>query len=82
MDAAQHTYETELLPFPALRAPRLVRACRALRERGVLGAKFSGAGGDGSVIALVHDERAAQELVPWLDAQGVAAWYVPVGPPA
>ncbi|MDP6933530.1 MAG: galactokinase family protein, partial [Myxococcota bacterium] len=51
MNRAQQVYEVELHEhLPALRAPRLVMACRGLRDRGALGAKFSGAGGDGSVV--------------------------------
>ncbi len=53
MDVCQDIYEEELLPaFPPLRAPGLIRAVRALRSVGALGAKFSGAGADGSVVGL------------------------------
>ncbi len=53
MDACQEIYEEELMPaLPLLHAPGLVRAVRALRAAGALGAKFSGAGGDGSVVGL------------------------------
>lgn len=53
MDICQDIYEDELMSsLIELRAPGLVKAVRALRAAGALGAKFSGAGGDGSVIGL------------------------------
>lgn len=53
MDRCQEIYEDALMPaLPELLAPGLVQAVRALRAAGALGAKFSGAGGDGSVIGL------------------------------
>ncbi len=76
MDACQEIYEEELMAtLPALHAPGLVRAVRALRAAGALGAKFTGAGGDGSVVGLfpvreaVHLDAPAHGTV----AAGVAA---------
>ncbi|MCB9759259.1 MAG: hypothetical protein H6739_05425 [Alphaproteobacteria bacterium] len=53
MNRAQAAYEA--LSIDVLEAPGLVAACRALREAGALGAKFTGAGGDGSLVALFAD---------------------------
>jgi mevalonate kinase len=84
MDACQEIYEEDLAStFPALRAPGLVRAVRALRAAGALGAKFSGAGGDGSVVGLFPLRDAPSTDLPEhgtvaagvaaLDAQGLDA---------
>ena len=82
MDACQEIYEEELVPaFPELRAPGLVRAVRALRAAGALGAKFTGAGGDGSVIGLYPPGGAAAG-VRALDALGLSASAVEVFAPA
>jgi mevalonate kinase len=76
MDICQEIYEEELMPaFPELRAPGLVKAVRALRRAGALGAKFSGAGGDGSVIGLyAPDDPRVAEGVAALDALGLDAF--------
>jgi len=43
--------------------------CRAARQAGALGAKLTGKGGGGSVLALVADEAAAEPvLAAWRDA--------------
>lgn len=61
MDDAQEAYESLLAQnVPGLAAPGLVEACRRLRALGAAGAKFSGAGGDGSVVALFHTFEAAE----------------------
>lgn len=87
MDGCQELYEEELaLTLPALRAPGLVRAVRALRASGALGAKFSGAGGDGSVVGLfpiggnVRDPRhgTVHAGVAALDALGIDAFAMEV----
>ncbi len=80
MDACQDIYEEELMPaFAELHAPGLVRAVRALRKAGALGAKFSGAGGDGSVIGLyAPDDPAVRTGVAALDALGVEAFGMDV----
>ncbi|MCP4805457.1 MAG: hypothetical protein GY913_13910 [Proteobacteria bacterium] len=54
LDQAQEIYEA--LPHPALAAPGLSAACQTVREAGALGAKFSGAGGDRSLVAVFADE--------------------------
>jgi galactokinase len=76
MDVCQDIYEEELMPaFPELRAPGLVRAVRALRQTGALGAKFSGAGGDGSVVGLyAPDDPRMAEGVAALDRLGLEAF--------
>ncbi len=75
MDEAQEVYEELLEPLvPELAAPRLRGAVRALREAGVLGAKFSGAGGDGSVIALAADAEGARTAAARLAREGIATW--------
>lgn len=80
MQQAQRLYEDELADsFPALRAPALWRTCEELQEHGALGAKFSGAGGDGSVIALMADPQSARAAVDLLEVRGLAAWYCPFG---
>jgi len=78
MDTCQEIYEEELVPeFPELRAPGLFRAVRALRAAGALGAKFTGAGGEGSVIGL-YPPGGAQPGVRALDALGLRAFAVDV----
>ena len=79
MNAAQDAYEAHLLSLPALAAPQLVRACSDLRRWGAHGAKFSGAGGDGSVIALFDDHHIAEQACMKLrDRHRVATWVVPL----
>ncbi len=76
MDASQQLYEEELAAYlPELRAPGLHRAVRALRAAGALGAKFSGAGGDGSVVGLfpVREEVAVHGADHGTVSAGVAA---------
>lgn len=74
MDTCQEIYEEELAStLSELRAPGLMRAVRALRAAGALGAKFSGAGGDGSVIGLFPPGGAARAGVAALDAMGLDA---------
>jgi mevalonate kinase len=78
MDTCQEIYEEELVPeFPELRAPGLFRAVRALRAAGALGAKFTGAGGEGSVIGL-YAPGGAEPGVRALDALGLRAFAVDV----
>lgn len=78
MDACQDIYEEELVPeFPELRAPGLVRAVRALKSSGALGAKFTGAGGEGSVIGL-YAPGGAEVGVRALDAMGLESFAVEV----
>ena len=78
MDTCQEIYEEELVPeLPELRAPGLVRAVRSLRANGALGAKFTGAGGEGSVVGLYPPGK-AQDGVRALDALGLQAFVVEV----
>lgn len=80
MNRAQHAYERHLhARLPALRAPGLVAACAALRETGALGAKFSGAGGDGSVVALARDASGARRARETMRALGLTTWDAPLG---
>lgn len=79
MDACQEIYEEELMTaFPELHAPGLVRAARALKAAGALGAKFSGAGGEGSVVGLFSPGGPAGAGVVALDALGLDAFSVEV----
>lgn len=80
LDAAQQAYEDQLADgFAALRAPALWRTCQLLREHGALGAKFTGAGGDGSVIALYAEAEDALAAVDLLERNGLRAWSTPFG---
>lgn len=71
----QEAYEEAAEGVPALAAPMLQRLCRALRERGVLGAKFSGAGGDGSVVTLARSPDEAAALAELLRDAGLSVWH-------
>jgi mevalonate kinase len=75
MDRCQQAYDHMAALLPALHAPALARTVQGLKAGGALGAKFSGAGGDGSVIALYQDPHAAREGQAWLGGlEGVQAW--------
>jgi len=77
MNTAQRVYESQLHDrLPALHAPGLVRVCAALRKEGALGAKFSGAGGDGSVVALAEGPDHAKRLGQRMAQEGLASWSV------
>lgn len=80
MNSAQIAYERWLhAELPELRAPVMVRTCAELRRDGALAAKFSGAGGEGSVIALFPTEMSARVAVERLEARGTGtALYCPV----
>ncbi len=55
------------------------RLCALARDAGALGAKLTGAGGGGSVIALVRDpEVAGRVLLAW-EASGFASFFARVG---
>lgn len=78
LDGCQAVYDEELADaFPALAAPGLRAVCGELRRHGSLGAKFSGAGGDGSVIALMDGPDTAKAAVDLLVGRGLRAWYCP-----
>lgn len=83
MNVCQDIYEEELMAtLPVLHAPGLVRAVRALRAAGALGAKFSGAGGDGSVIGLFPGGGRVAAGVQALDKLGLASFAMEVWCPA
>lgn len=78
LDLCQAAYDEELAEhLPALAAPGLRAICLELRRHGALGAKFSGAGGDGSVIALMDGPDTAKAAVDLLNGRGLRAWYCP-----
>lgn len=54
-------YNQMLLSGLFLSTPEIERACGIARDRGALGAKLTGAGGGGSVIALADDPEAIVE---------------------
>lgn len=60
------------------------RLCGAAREAGALGAKLTGAGGGGTVIALVADEAAAQAVLAAWERDGFSGFVTDVskGSPA
>ena len=75
-------YEEHLaVHFRSTRAPQLIQTCRELKSMGALGAKFSGAGGDGSVVALFSDENTARSAAIQLEEKDLYSWYVPVEAP-
>ena len=78
MNEAQGAYERAAGEVVELRAPGLVAACAALRGAGALGAKFSGAGGDGSVVTLARSPRHAERLAGVLSELGLAVWKLPL----
>lgn len=80
MDSAQAVYESRLeTRIPELAAPQLRGACAWFRHHGALGSKFSGAGGDGSVVALYPDsERAREALSGFRESFEVDAWCVSI----
>ena len=81
MNAAQEAYEELLEPhLPALQAPQLRKAVRTLRSHHALGAKFSGAGGDGSVLGLFRTLDDASAAEAQLSQQGVATRVMELGP--
>ncbi len=82
MNACQEVYDRALAgTLPALDAPGLRRITRWLRLHGALGAKFSGAGGDGSIVALLETAEAARDLAAKLELDGLAAWVFDVEQP-
>ena len=75
MDACQAVYEEILAPVvPGFPSAALNRAVRTLRQAGALGAKFSGAGGEGAVIGLHESAEAAAGGVRSLDGLGLEAF--------
>jgi len=78
MNEAQGAYDRVADSVDALAAPGLRAACAALLSEGALGAKFSGAGGDGSVVTLARDARHAEKLAGVLRDRNLAVWKVPL----
>jgi len=64
-------YNQMLLSGLFLSTPEIERACSIARERGALGAKLTGAGGGGSVIALAEDP---ETIVGAWQAAGLTAF--------
>jgi len=64
MNQNQSCYDRGLRPFcpEELDSPRLYSALEAVRNGGALGAKWTGAGGNGSIIALAPDADSCREL--------------------
>lgn len=76
MNRAQEVYETNLARrFSSTRAPKLIQTVKRLRAAGALGAKFSGAGGDGSILALYPNENEARAAAIALEEGDIQAWY-------
>ncbi|MBN1653604.1 MAG: mevalonate kinase [Deltaproteobacteria bacterium] len=59
--------------------PRLEEMCAVAREAGALGAKLTGGGGGGCMIALVADEQASQNVMDALKKLGYQAFTARVG---
>ncbi len=82
MNRCQDAYDRMASCLPALRAPSLQRAVEGLQKCGALGAKFSGAGGDGSVLSLHADQAGAEHAQAWLSGEiGVSPWIFKIGAP-
>lgn len=82
MNTAQEAYEQSLMErAQPLFAPKLRRTCALAREKlSAIGAKFSGAGGDGSFVALFWNEPDARTAALELEETGLRAWTVPLEP--
>ena len=79
MDHVQEIYESNLGDqIPIMHAPKLRKIVRSIRAKGSIGTKFSGAGGDSSMVALFATENAARSATIWLETKGLHAWYVPI----
>jgi galactokinase len=78
MNTAQKVYEDALIDrAPPLFAPLLRRTCAHARENlNAIGAKFSGAGGDGSFVALFWNEPDARTAALELEEMGLRAWVL------
>lgn len=75
MNRAQRAYEGAAQCVPSLAGPRVSAAAAQLRdELKVLGVKFSGAGGDRSLVALCEDRDQAEAALRALSAVGMQAW--------
>jgi mevalonate kinase len=54
--------------------PEIERMCAIARTAGALGAKLTGAGGGGSVVALVPSRAAAEEVIDAWKADGFSGF--------
>lgn len=68
-----------LLSALMLSTARLEDLCHAARDAGALGAKVTGAGGGGCMIALAADTSAAQPILAALESLGAASFITEVG---
>ncbi|MGD8860031.1 MAG: mevalonate kinase [Myxococcales bacterium] len=69
-----------LLASLLLSTPRLEEMCAAAIDAGALGAKLTGGGGGGCMIAMCESEEAAQPVLAALKAQDREAFYAEVSP--
>jgi mevalonate kinase len=78
MNTAQDYYAQKLMGrADELNAPLLHTTCSHLRKNlGAIGAKFSGAGGDGSFIALFYNEPDARTAALNLEDRGLRTWVL------
>lgn len=74
MNEAQRDYGELEGTLPELAAPRVRGLCADLLARGALGAKFSGAGGEGSVVGVFDRPADAQAAAERLTTRGLLAW--------
>jgi len=82
MNRSQAIYEAKLAGrFESTHDPQLLQQIRSLIDLGAIGAKFSGAGGDGSVIGLFSTENSARASAISMDHTLGNAWYISVGVP-
>lgn len=68
-----------LLSALMLSTARLEDLCHAARDAGALGAKVTGAGGGGCMIALAADASAAQTILAALQSLGAESFVTEVG---
>jgi mevalonate kinase len=71
--------DQELLGQLGVSTPRLDEMCRVALGAGAAGAKLTGSGGGGCMIALVEEEPAAKNVREALDRMGSGAFLVSVG---
>jgi len=69
---------TTALAAQGFAAPQLDSLCEAARATGAYGAKLTGAGGGGAVIAIAPRDREAAILAEWKNA-GVTGFVATVG---
>ena len=68
LNQAQSAYEA--IELPIARAPKLSALCAALRDQGALGAKFMGAGGERSAIAVFASAEAVDAAAAKMEEAG------------